>query len=142
MAKRHGKYKISKKEAALIAVDAGSYDTGPITVSGTLLASGLITGQAGLALDNLTIADTSGNAVFGGTLRVNGNCAFFNTAPVAQQAAVADITDNSGGVASDTLAAITGGGNDCEDATKNAIASLAAKVDGLSLALRNLGLIA
>lgn len=34
------------------------------------------------------------------------------------------LTDNSGGTASQTLAAITGGGTACEDATKNAVASL------------------
>lgn len=43
----------------------------------------------------------------------------------------AALTDNSGGSATDTLAAITGGGAGCENATKNAVASLAAKVNTL-----------
>ncbi len=38
------------------------------------------------------------------------------------------LTDNSGGSATTTLAAITGGGAGCENATKNAIASLAARI--------------
>ncbi len=56
-----------------------------------------------------------------------------------QGAAVSDVgavesgtlTDNSGGEASQTLAAITGGGAGCENATKNAIASLADEVNKL-----------
>jgi len=38
------------------------------------------------------------------------------------------LTDNSGGAAGTTLAAITGGGAGCENATKNAVASLAAQL--------------
>ena len=72
---------------------------------------------------------------------------FFNAATVAQRAAytqtystatrthanptAAALTDNSGGSASGTLAAITGGGAGCENATKNAIASLAAQIAAL-----------
>ena len=148
MAKRHGKYKISKKEAALIAVDAGSYDTGPITVSGTLLASGLITGQAGLALDNLTIADASGNlaintnkftiagatgnTAIAGTLEVTGNCGFYGESAVAQYATegtTAGFTAGSGTAANDdsTFTGNTG--------TK------AYTVGDIVLALKGLGLI-
>lgn len=47
----------------------------------------------------------------------------------------AALTDNSGGSASGTLAAITGGGANCENATKNAIASLAAQVNALRVDL-------
>ena len=70
--------------------------------SGTLLATGLITGQAGLALDNWTIADTSGNlaintnkftiagatgnTAIAGTLEVTGNCGFYGESAVAQYA--------------------------------------------------------
>lgn len=53
---------------------------------------------------------------------------------------IASLTDSSGGTAAGTLAAITGGGAGCEDATKNAIASLAAKVELLTLALENAGI--
>ena len=46
-------------------------------------------------------------------------------------ATAAALTDSSGGTASQTLAAITGGGAGCENATKNAIASLADEVNKL-----------
>ena len=48
----------------------------------------------------------------------------------ATQGVITELTDNSGGSASDTLATIT------DTATKNAVASLAAKVNGL---IRRLG---
>ena len=41
------------------------------------------------------------------------------------------ITDSTGGVPSTTLSPITGGGTNCENATKNAIASLADQVKNL-----------
>jgi hypothetical protein len=53
---------------------------------------------------------------------------------------IASLTDSSGGTASGTLAAITGGGAGCEDATKNAVASLAAKVEELTAALEAAGI--
>lgn len=49
----------------------------------------------------------------------------------AAAATAAALTDSSGGSASQTLAAITGGGAGCENATKNAIASLADEVNKL-----------
>ena len=74
-------------------------------------------------------------------LKIVGKVGFFDTTPITQPTAftqtylTADkthaartaqaLTDNSGGTASQILAAITGGGAGCEDATKNAIASLA-----------------
>jgi len=58
------------------------------------------------------------------------------------QTTIASLTDSSGGTASGTLAAITGGGAGCENATKNAIASLARKVEDLTLALENAGITA
>jgi hypothetical protein len=55
-----------------------------------------------------------------------------NADPAACDAmTAATITDGSGGAASQTLSAITGGGADCEDATKNAIASLCDEVNKL-----------
>lgn len=59
-------------------------------------------------------------------------------------AAPTALTDSSGGVASDTLAAITAGGSYAQaDATaiKNAIASLSAKVNDLRTALVDAGII-
>lgn len=61
---------------------------------------------------------------------------------LVNQTAITSLTDSSGGTAGATLAAITGGGADCENATKNAIASLAAKVEALTVALENAGIIA
>lgn len=88
------------------------------------------------------------DAVGTGDVKIQGdlghtgtNLGFYSKAPVArpsaytQTFATADkthaaatglvLTDNSGGTASQTLAAIVGGGAGCEDTTKNAIASLA-----------------
>lgn len=56
------------------------------------------------------------------------------------QAHIVSLQDNSGGSATDTLAAITGGGSTCENVTKDAIASLAAKVELLTVALENAGI--
>jgi hypothetical protein len=47
------------------------------------------------------------------------------------------LTDSSGGTPGATLAAITGGGSACEDATKNAVASLAAQINALITDIAN-----
>lgn len=52
----------------------------------------------------------------------------------AQEAAITDLTDNSGGTASDTIAAI--GATYSQAEVQNAIASLAAKVNELNAALQ------
>jgi hypothetical protein len=49
----------------------------------------------------------------------------------------ATLTDSSGGTPGTTLAAITGGGSDCENATKDAIASLGAQINALRADLEN-----
>jgi hypothetical protein len=49
-----------------------------------------------------------------------------------------DFTDNSGGSASDTIAAIVGGGAACEDTTKDAIASLARQSDRMVVDMANI----
>ena len=54
---------------------------------------------------------------------------------------VEKLTDNSGGSPSDTVAAIAGGGTACEDATKNAIASLAAKINQIIQVLEEHGIL-
>jgi len=79
---------------------------------------------------------------------------FFNATPIARPSAYtqtystaskthnnpasATLTDNSGGTAGTTLAAILGGGSACENATKDAIASLAAQINNLRADLLNL----
>ena len=50
-------------------------------------------------------------------------------------AAIASLTDSSGGTASDTIAAI--GGTYAQAEVQNAVASLAAKIEALTVALRN-----
>jgi hypothetical protein len=52
----------------------------------------------------------------------------------AQPSAITDLTDNSGGTAADTIAAI--GGTYSQTEVANAIASLAAKVNELNAALQ------
>jgi hypothetical protein len=61
------------------------------------------------------------------------------TAPIlpasgTQTAAITDLTDNSGGTAADTIAAI--GATYDQDEVANAIASLAAKINDLNAALQ------
>lgn len=59
-----------------------------------------------------------------------------------QTGAIADLTDSTGGTASDTLAAITAGSTYAQadmTAVKNAIASLAAQVSALNAALQAAG---
>tara|TARA_R100001443_G_C3324866_1_gene170986 strand:- start:265 stop:942 length:678 start_codon:yes stop_codon:yes gene_type:complete len=45
------------------------------TIAGTLTSTGLITGNAGLAADNFTVSDTTGNTAIGGTLKIGGHSA-------------------------------------------------------------------
>lgn len=52
----------------------------------------------------------------------------------AQPSAITDLTDNSGGTGSDTIAAI--GGTYSQSEVANAIASLAAKINELNAALQ------
>jgi len=97
--------------------------------------------------DSVTIAagTTTGLKVATGTAQKLG---FWNATPVVQPSAytqtystankthanrtAAALTDSSGGTAGGTLAAITGGGGtSCEDATKNAVASLGDQVNKL-----------
>lgn len=67
--------------------------------------------------------------------------AFYGGTPVARRAAAAQValTDNSGGTASDTLAAISASPTQAE--VRNSIASLAAKINELRAALVALNLI-
>jgi hypothetical protein len=79
-------------------------------------------------------------------IRINATgLAFFNAAPVAQQADMVAITDNTGGGVSTTFAAITAGAGYTQadmTAVKNALASTAAQLNKVRTALRNLGLMA
>ena len=120
---------------------------------------GAISGMAATALLGTTalsfqvasnvelLLNTSG-AIVG---RSSGSLAFYGGTPVTKPSAYtqtystadkthaaatsATLTDNSGGSAGTTLSAITGGGAACENATKNAVASLAAQVNALRVDL-------
>ena len=63
---------------------------------------------------------------------------YSTAASTANALTAATLTDSTTGSASQTLAEITGGGTDCEDATKNAIASLADEVNKLIADVLNL----
>ena len=64
----------------------------------------------------------------------NGIRAPILNASGAQVAAIAPLTDNSGGTASNTIAAIGGTYNQAE--VRNAFASMAAKINALTAALQ------
>lgn len=61
--------------------------------------------------------------------------ALFGETPVVQQGAIASLTDSTTGTASDTLDDTTAG-------QKDDVASLAAKINAILVALRNVGIIA
>lgn len=61
--------------------------------------------------------------------------ALFGKTPVAQQGAIVSLTDSTTGTASDTLDDTTAG-------QKDDVASLAAKINAILVALRNVGIIA
>lgn len=67
--------------------------------------------------------------------QVGGRAALFGGPPVAQQGAIASLTDSTTGTASDTLDDTTAG-------QKDDVASLAAKINAILVALRNVGIIA
>lgn len=108
-----------------------------------------------MAPSSLLELTTGGGLKLGGELEVDGalnhdgsTAGFFGVAPATRPTAytqtystadktianptVDALTDSSGGTPGTTLAAITGGGAGCENATKNAIASLAAQVAKLA----------
>lgn len=72
----------------------------------------------------------------GETVRVLLNSTHSSAAPFTPGDPITDITDNSGGTASDTLAPLG-----CEYGGKHAVASLAAKVNKILVALRAVGII-
>lgn len=75
----------------------------------------------------------AGSTVF--LVNGSGQFSFFNATPVGQASRVGQLTDSTGGTVSSTLAAgIT------DTVAKNAIASLAAKVNALELIVHNTGI--
>ena len=132
MAKRIGKFKIGRHEAAMFDKDQAT-----ISATGTnLVLSGNLTAQGSVTFDNsTTFANTTGNANLGGTLKVVGNCGFYNTAPVAQAAHI---------VAAETGHSITDGAGDLSAANETEIEgflnALGTKINSIIVVLENLGL--
>ena len=120
-------------------IDVGGHSRLTLTDTGPIILHDA-DGDAGITLD------ASNNTTVAGNLEIQGNVGFYDKTPVAQAAAIADLTDNSGGTSGGDIIAditeVTTAGCADRDATENAIATLAAKVDAITLALRNLGLIA
>lgn len=117
-------------------------------VGGSVSGNTVAGGRDGVRFEDCTDVSHGGNTVVGqsgsalllGGTNTNVGVGFFGTAPAAQQAAPAALTDNSGGTTDDTVAAVSGSG---ADATINDnFAELAEDVDALRTALVNLGLIA
>lgn len=67
--------------------------------------------------------------------RASGKVGLYGTEPATQPTAIASLTDSTTGTATDTLDDTTAG-------QKDDIASLAAKINAILAALRNVGIIA
>ena len=111
--------------------------TGATSTGGALdmaPGAGTTTGGLGRCL-------SGGTTPGGGSARYSFNNtghAFFAATPVAQAARVGQLTDNSGGTAGNTLPAI--GVVYSQTEVRDSIASLAAKINGLELLIKNNGL--
>ena len=133
MARKVGKYKISERDAKLFDQDASTINTTGtnLTLSGFLKTEG-----SGTQLGN-GAGDTLG---FYGAAPVNRPDAINQTAYTTADRTIdnvtaAALTDNSGGTASQTIAAI--GGTYDQDEVRNAVASLADEVNKLIVDLAN-----
>lgn len=67
--------------------------------------------------------------------QAGGKVSLFGETPVVQQSAIVSLTDSTTGTPGDTLDDTTAG-------TKDDLASLAAKINSILVALRNVGIIA
>ena len=126
MAQRAGKYKISRRDKKLFDLDASTINTTGtnLTLSGFLKTQG-----NGTQLGNGT-GDTLG---FFGAVPVNQPSAYTQTYSTGNKTVAnptaATLTDNSGGTASQTIAAIGSSYNQGE--VRNAVASLTDEVNKL-----------
>ena len=91
--------------------------------------------------DNAGKLTAPGEVQIGGDLNHDGtNVGFYGATPVAQAANITALTDSTGGTANDTVAAVSGTG---DDATINDnFADLIAKINGLRQIIDDLGLMA
>lgn len=127
-------------------------DTGAVTIPTTLAVTQSAT--VGTTLGVIGKITGGGELELDGALNHDGTTVgFYGVAPATQPTAYTQtystatkthasptataLTDSSGGSASQTLAAITGGGAACENATKNAVASIADEVNKLITDLAN-----
>lgn len=86
---------------------------------------------SGLGCATLEVVDNAGTCeIHSGGTKIMG----------AQGSAITGLTDNSGGTAADTIAAI--GATYSQTEVQNAVASLAAKIESVLTALENQGIIA
>ena len=97
-------------------------DSGTVRIDGTLNPQGTLTIGGALDHDGSTVG-------FYGVTPATRPTAYTQTFATADKthsnATTATLTDSSGGTAADTISAITGGGANCENATKNAVATFA-----------------
>jgi hypothetical protein len=126
--------------ARAVLVSAG-LSVGAQTIAGVKTFSDRPIFASGLAIDDgedVVLGTVTGTKL--GTA-ANQKLGFFGAVPVAQPTAAAQaaLVDNSGGAASDTIAAIGAAYN--QDEVRNAVASLAAKFNRLRTDLVALGLI-
>ena len=131
MANRVGKYKVSKRDNELLIDDAST-----ISTTGTnLTLSGNLTVNGNTSIGNAT-SDLIG---FFGATKVNQPGAYTQTYSTGDKTVdnptAGTLTDNSGGTASQTIAAIGGTYNQGE--VRNAVASLADEVNKLIIDLAN-----
>ncbi len=128
------------------AVQVGTGSISAPTVNGRWFQDGdIVLGASAMSgTERLRVV---GNSLLGGAVQITGdinhdgnNVGFYATAPVTQDADIVALTDSSGGTANNTVAAVSGSG---DDATINDnFADLAAKFNGLRTHLRRVGLMA
>ncbi len=71
MAKRIGKFKVTKRDSALSLEDGGTIG-GDVTISGAVVLSGITSGAASLPSTQYTVFATSSNAITGSTITAPG----------------------------------------------------------------------
>jgi hypothetical protein len=130
---------VDATNAKTLNLDSGT--TGALNIGTSAFAKTITIGDGTATTTeielNATLLDY--NAGTGGHA-FTGNMGFFGTTPVAQQANIVSLTDSTGGTANDTVAAVSGTGDDA--GINDGLADLIAKVNGILTILGNLGLMA
>lgn len=129
---------------------AGALDTSGVSTLKPAVSCG-IWGSNGASTESIMILQDNSSTVLevkdGGELQISGdinhdgsNIGFFSASPVGQQTDIGALTDNSGGTADNTVAAVSGSGDD--STINNNFADLVDQINQLRDTLRNLGLMA